>query len=185
MPNWCDNRLVVTGEDSVLDEFTEAIRVDDMHYSILDRLLPFPPGLVGEEIYAPNGSSFRTFSDRGYNWCLANWGCKWSDKDTLMMENNEGERVFYLTTPWGPPDKAIVNISKTFPSLTFVLMYHEDGMRFAGGMAVRGGSFLAEFDDDSLVPDYNDDDEQWTEALEEMYLIMRRRLEYGISYTLA
>jgi hypothetical protein len=186
MPNWCDNRLVVIGEDSVLDEFTAAIRFEDGNYSIMDRLIPFPPGLAGEEIVLNNGEKMSTFSDRGYNWCLENWGCKWSDKDTLLISNDAGEMTFYLTTPWGPPDKGMISVSKMFPSLTFLLMYHEDGMRFAGGMAVKNGKIITEYDDSDIVPTYdfeNNDEAKWVEELEEMYSLIRRRLDYTLDHS--
>lgn len=190
MPNWCDNRLTITGEDSILAEFAKAVHVKDDEYCILNSLLPFPPSLEGEELRGNNGEVFgKAFSDRGYNWCLANWGCKWSDNQSLLISEKPGEIEFYLTTPWGPPGNGIINISRIFHELTFLLMFHEDGMAFAGGMAVKNGKIICEYDDDSLLPQYDeeadDPDTLWDESLEKMYSIIRRRLDYGVAHVLA
>jgi hypothetical protein len=133
--------------------------------------------LEGRVIETDNGISFGTFTDRGYNWCLANWGCKWGDSGTRVIDNNlsgDGETTsttIYMNTPWGPPDQGICNISAMFPELTFTLAFHEDGMSFSGVVQYSGGEMITDIDNGS-PPEYdheNNDEDAWIDAIEAMY----------------
>lgn len=178
MPNWCDNRLRIIGEDSVVQSFIDGAITNEAHgevISILHRYLPFPPALMGKPIEVPNGGEISVFTDRGYNWCLANWGCKWGDTGTIITQDRILEEVglrmveMYFTTPWGPPVDGFIQISKTFPELTFNLAFHEDGMGFCGGSQICGGALISDFDGELPQWNENQDEDVWWAEIEEMY----------------
>ena len=181
MPNWCDNRLMVVGPTEVVNEFVNGAKKkvgdSEEELNVIHNYLPFPPALEGRVIETDNGISFGTFTDRGYNWCLANWGCKWGDSGTRIITHNlsgDGETTsttIYMNTPWGPPDQGICSISAMFPELTFTLAFHEEGMSFSGVVQYSGGDKLVDIDGGN-PPEYdyeNDDEDKWVEEIEEMY----------------
>jgi len=174
MPNWCDNRLEISGPIDAINAFIDGASDEDGSMSILDSYLPFPPGFHGETV-----GKFRVFSDRGLNWCLKNWGVKWADSDTFVIGRYDDEDTsnvtLFCTTPWGPPEVGMQNVSKLFPQLTFAIAYHEDGAGIAGGSLCKNGEVLSQVDMRHSLPQYEDgSDEQkeevWYDRLEEMYV---------------
>ena len=178
MPNWCDNRLRISGPTKAIDEFiagaNKKVKESEDGMCILPNYLPFPPGLEGEPVETDNGS-FVPFTDRGYTWCLMNWGCKWADSGTRVISkatNHNGEYstiTIYMNTPWGPPSEGIQRISAMFPELVFTLAFHEDGMSFSGVVQYSGGEMLSDIDGDSPPEYVEDDEDKWVNDIEEMY----------------
>jgi hypothetical protein len=178
MPNWCDNRMMVVGPTDVVNEFVKGANKNvndvDREMCILPNYLPFPPALEGKPVETDSGS-FIPFTDRGYNWCLANWGTKWEDSGTRVISwssSSDGETtqiVIYMNTAWGPPDNGIQRISAMFPELVFTLAFHEDGMGLSGAVQFGEGTLLLDIDG-GHPPEYIEDDEdRWVEEIERMY----------------
>jgi hypothetical protein len=177
VPNWCDNRLKVIGPASAVDEFIAgASRVvdgsSDEELCILRNYIPFPPALEGREIVSESGT-FKAFSDRGYDWCLNNWGCKWGDSGTRIIEEVMSDEIrtiiIYMNTPWGPPDQGILQISKIFPELTFILAFHEDGMAFSGVAMFERGGIICDINGGEPPQYIEDKEDEWINAIEYMY----------------
>lgn len=178
MPNWCDNRMMVVGPTEVVNEFVKGAskKVNEIERGmcILPNYLPFPPALEGEPVETDSGS-FVPFTDRGYKWCLTNWGTKWADSGTRVISSSSSsdesisQIVIYMNTAWGPPDEGIHRISAMFPELTFTLAFHEDGMSFSGVVQYSGGEMLFDIDGGSPPEYIEDDEDKWVEEIEEMY----------------
>ena len=175
MPNWCDNRLRVSGPTEAVRQFIDGATAIDGKITLLHSYIPFPPGLEGERITGKDGEPVgRAFTDRGYQWCLVNWGCKWGDDGTRVISANtiqDGDSTIemYFTTPWGPPTQGIQLISLIFRELTFTLAFHEDEMGFAGGHQISAGQVISDTDADCPSWPENDDDQTWIDDIEEMY----------------
>ena len=136
---------------------------------MLHAYIPFPPGLSAT-IEMADGKYMGVLSERAYDWCLQNWGCKWGDSDLIYKTDDYGVIEIYFSTPWGPPDAGIANLSTIFPELTFSLAYHEDGMQFAGGFSYNNGVRLVDVDLSKILPKWDEDNEnQWIEEIEQMY----------------
>lgn len=165
MPNHCENHLIVMGDEKEVKRFHEAItkgenREQHSEFSILDNLLPTPKELH-ETLrgFCPMGSEDEAkqklqqeenikkfgFAD-WYDWSCANYGSKWTDFDGRfgMVTDNEINASF--TSAWSPIDEGIRNVSKQFPTLGFVLTYHEGGMAFCGGYAIRNGEYITKIE---------------------------------------
>jgi len=100
----------------------------------------------------------RNLAEHGYrnwwDWQLAHWGVKWGDSSLeyeMFIYNEDGtdrvddaELELKYETPWGPfADEFFAHISKEFPTLTFVTVYEEPGMCFAGGTKFQNGKLVA------------------------------------------
>jgi len=154
MPNWCENSLIIEGDDNQLKEFRKAVvatyeqrqhylepdlpddvleelrRLDKKEGSILcfHRLVPVP-----EEILA------KKYDDGGYHWELANWGCKWGACRPAVMEESQGYLVYTFDTPWTPPLKWLCTVAKQYPKFRFRLTCEEPGMKMQGTAEWRKG----------------------------------------------
>jgi len=74
-----------------------------------------------------------------YDWRIENWGTKWEvtgEEDYY----DEGDYVSYwFDSAWAPPSRAILEISKQFPLLSFGLKFEEPGCQFMGSFKCEGG----------------------------------------------
>jgi hypothetical protein len=87
----------------------------------------------------------KSLAETGYgNWCdwqAANWSIKWGASEVShFWEAGDTSGHLIFDTPWGPAENAHATISAMFPELTFVLVYHEPGMGFAGAMRWKNGN---------------------------------------------
>ena len=167
MPNWCANTTTVTGPKADRDAFLSAVTNPEGVIALCDLLLPFPTELEGREITGPDGTVVgRAFTNEGRDWCLQNWGTKWGDCDTNLMAHNDETTVVFYDTAWSPMDAGLVNISRLYPTLTFVTVYDEPGMAFMGAGRIVNGEILAgveteypvceDWDDENAVADHMD-----------------------------
>ena len=74
------------------------------------------------------------YNDIGYNWCIDNWGTKW----TASATNNEDVWIYedevqlQFDTAWGPPVGIYNKLVDKYPDLNFSWFYKEEGMQIAG-----------------------------------------------------
>jgi hypothetical protein len=132
MPNWCSNRLVVTGTREELRVLLRSVhRAETGRYTVLESLVPEPAVL--REINAPNNDDpFAVRQRRArygaadwYEWRLKNWGTKWPDIDTAVSWRSPRSINLRFWTAWNPPIEAIARISARLPDLRFELVFEE------------------------------------------------------------
>jgi len=184
MPNWCENELTITGNVlSILDIKFKVI--NDPEKGLLETLHPTPKQLVENNVevyrndpeYMENMAHQRfinkakTGYESWYDWALAEWGTKWGDSSTHMTEEGDNTLHFYFETAWSPPVEGMLNISKKYPMLTFVMTFREGGMGLAGAVGISNGKVIHESngkwpDDNELTYD-EDNPELYYDLLEE------------------
>ena len=128
MPNWCFNRLTVTGPDEDLDAFYDKV----MNGTGEEGRAHERPNLLST--FIPNDPN----DPNWYEWNIANWGTKWEESFS-GVERDEDKLTLRFDTAWSPPIKGLSTIAKMHPSLTFVMVYEEGGMQFMGGVRFGGG----------------------------------------------
>ena len=92
-----------------------------------------------------------------YGWCVDKWGTKWGDCDTELLDASDTIDISFQSA-WSPPVDGIVEISKLFPDLLFSMSWHEEGMDFYGGMAVKNGKYELNEGEITKLPDYTEVD---------------------------
>lgn len=189
MPNWCENKLTITGNVlSILDIRFKFI--NDPEKRLLEILHPMPKQLMEnntesysndpEHIEEMNNQRFinriKTGYESWYDWAFAEWGTKWSDHDTHMVEEGDDTLHFTFDTAWGPPVDGIVNISKKYPMLTFRLSFMEGGMGIIGAVGVRNGKVVHEVNGrwPELPYDEENDDEYFDALSDATYVEWQR-----------
>lgn len=175
MPNLCTNNLRVTGDDKEVMRFHDAITKGEMEdheqFRILDNLLPTPEelrntpkGSFGESdkqktMEQQNEANIAKFGHKDwYDWNCANYGSKWSDYDGVINTYEAGLLDVVFMSAWSPITLGIMNVSKEFPTLNFVLTYEEGGMAFLGGSAIKAGVLLNDIEGEYPNMSGEDDD---------------------------
>ena len=164
MPNWCSNTLEVRGEPKELKKFQKVMTVEDGTFNWTD-WFPTPAGLTGTKSPATvkdeltpqeiEGGCLTTeqsealIKEQGHNnwydWCIANWGVKWSACDASdWHEADDDGKALYASfeSPWCPPELVIEKMIVEFPKLGFALDYREEGMGFCGELVGYGGEIV-------------------------------------------
>jgi len=138
MPNHCWNKLVITGDITRVrkelgstDEDEGLWKVNFSESGLLDRLFPMPEELKGTE--SP------TDSPNWYDWASENWGTKWGDYDTELLNDYDNTIVFLFQSAWAPPTQGISNVAAQYPEAKFRLTFQEPGMCFKGSCVWENG----------------------------------------------
>jgi hypothetical protein len=109
MPNWNQNKLIITHRSDVLLEW-----LADPRGLSFERIKPLP-ALPDQQVN---------------DWCCTHWGTKWDlTPEQARAAADEllacGETFF--NTAWSPPIEAIAELSRLFPESGFRLDYYEGG----------------------------------------------------------
>ena len=145
MPNWCENRLIVTGPKAELLKMTREVET------------PTPPTTPPEEVMArilnkpENEYSVLDFSriipspnnEWDYDWCVANWGTKW-DARSPVLSLRKGSVRYDFSTAWSPPEPIVKKLGEQYPLLTFTLSYWEGGAGYQGRLKIAKGVVMEE-----------------------------------------
>jgi hypothetical protein len=126
MPNWCENQIEISGEETLLQKFNEEnTRAEKENVSptlSFELSLPTPAELLEIDGAGKYG---------WYEWRVANWGTKWNVSNAEPHFQN-GNLYYFPSTAWAPPSAWVKAVSALYPQLTFNLFYDEPGMCFAG-----------------------------------------------------
>src|SRR5436305_3570807 len=130
MPNWCLNKLTVTGPEADVQAFkTKAVghspwsKPEEQKSEVLNfhSLLPIP-----DEVLKAG------HAEAGKDWERANWGCKWGARDSTIPGEWDGYVEYEFYSAWTPPIEFFQTIAVQWPTLTFIPEYEEPGMAFKG-----------------------------------------------------
>jgi len=204
MPNWCYNRMSVTGDRDSLIKLTEAITrkhdsslaettmgVEQVDYD-LTVLFPVPEELRISAMFFNTETDDPEYQEllkkyeankakyghtTWYDWCIENWSTKWSpriEEWTINDYPNGSEIYAYYETAWSPADGLIREVSRQFPTLLFTVSSDEEGRSFSCVMAFSKGEMVAEA---GCELDANKVPEQFREAYERI----DKDIESGVS----
>ena len=140
MPNWCDNRVEIYGEDT--DQIKEVKKTLAGKKTCFDfnNIVPMPKELEGTTSPNPEPDSFEAKRlrkqhghDNWYDWCCDNWDTKWNSAGAdLTSDSNNSIIEYEFQTAWGPPIKVIEALREKYPDLNITAFYDEPGMEMAG-----------------------------------------------------
>lgn len=137
MPNWCSNRMVITGGKRELQRFMKCItvypRLTNGETYDMNSLVPLDPRTFVTRTYTSGTDdegntverSVSAFADEdedgfdGYSHAVERWGSKWGACSITLASEEDNELVIHFDTAWNPADNLIRAISKDFPGLVF------------------------------------------------------------------
>jgi len=134
MPNWCENKLGISGPEGELNLFLLRAKGEEGKPLSFQSLYPMPEELAG--------TSSPGDSPNWYDWRVQHWGTKWDVGDVHAAEGSATSVEFSFDTAWAPPTALIEKVSEDFPGLRFRLDYAEMGMCFAGFEERQAGELL-------------------------------------------
>lgn len=163
MPNWCQNKLEITfaaerneALHQALFSTNEVGRVELNFHNLIPMPAELDVGLVYgnreqlEQQYQHNIDHYG-YKD-WYDWCIANWGCKWNASSTVIFDECEEHISLYFDSAWTPPETWFKVLCEKFPDVDFTLSYYEPGCWFAGSMEadLEGDYFHTQISDDEI-----------------------------------
>ena len=153
MPNWCHNKLTITGSPEEVEELIEFVAGEDKEQLIdFQNISPMPEAL--EETDADDTSG----EDNWYLWRIRHWGTKANahfeaPAIVLAYRSEErpegltsvfvpGEALFVFLTAWSPCAEVITTLAKRFCALTLQLVWAEVGHGSAGRVTWQDGRIV-------------------------------------------
>lgn len=152
MPNWCLNRLTVSGSPERIREFMDKF----LGYPAVFSDSPPDDGdakWASEQLHAlypiPEDILKAGFNAAGYDWCRRHWSTKWDIKVIWKEVNVTGTQVTYdFDTAWEPPHQWLAHVCAEWNDLKFRLVYFEPGLVIGGEIfCEEGNCFLTQYED--------------------------------------
>jgi hypothetical protein len=143
MPNWCNNRVVISHEDTTkLEALATAIREGKFcnHVIPVPESLHIVAGRVGDdndpkqiELEAQEKANLETHGySTWYDFCVARWGTKWDidpyDPADVQIKDNTIE--FGFDSAWAPPIGIYAELVEQ--GFEVEATYYEPGMAYVG-----------------------------------------------------
>jgi len=138
MPNYCYNKLTISGQKESIARFMDMAKAKDSTGELISLASLIPLSDDSDE------ESSKSILDKA----IEQWGTKWDVCDCSIMYEDNSKTIIEFFSAWTPPEKAIKEIATKFHDLMFVLNYEEAGVGFAGSLEVKG--------EDVLVEEYRD-----------------------------
>jgi hypothetical protein len=141
MPNWCNNRVVISHKDTAkLEALVAAVKEGKFcnHVIPVPEDLQITAGFLGDtdaqkELERKTAENLKKYgAGNWYDFCTSRWGTKWDvdpyDPADVKIENNTIE--FGFDSAWAPP----VGIYQALVDDGFEVeaTYYEPGMAFVG-----------------------------------------------------
>lgn len=148
MPNWCENRLTVTGQGRGLDIFIEFAKGEDSELTA-NAFVPYPKEYeemdrIAREYRKEHPDDIANCPEDGYNhggydWRCKNWGTRGDMGESMADRINRNTLEYSFDTAWSPPLPVVEAMGRIFPALSFKLEYWESGCGFQGELIVQNG----------------------------------------------
>lgn len=170
MPNWCHNKLTITGEPEVLAECVVQVAhpehgkeppAGEAEAALLSAQAAVNQPLDFEQIAPMPEELARKGDFDAYEWALVNWGTKWNAQfDRVFLAVAVGEeaelprartpivepgKAFYaFETAWSPPVPVISTLAKCYPEFEIELVWGEPGAGVAGRVRWHEGELVSD-----------------------------------------
>jgi hypothetical protein len=162
MPNWCENRVTVWGnEPGEVEKLIDFVKGEHEPFDF-QKIIPMPEAFVGiisgsckidgetvREWREVDGKAVAVSDEERaelkrlygaanwYDWCCKHWDTKWNACHMQEPEIEEYgayiEQITYrFDTAWGPPNPICMKLREEFPNLHIQWFWDEPGMGEAG-----------------------------------------------------
>ncbi len=149
----CFNSLKIEGDEQDIERFKEQAAYvyderNDVKTSLsFNQFIPLPPEL-SVRIENNDETSSRLIAkygcDNGFDWVINNWGV-----EVEAFADDPIGNVYEFITEWNPPIKWIINVSRKFPGLIFILNYQnfsypDEDLADFGSLVIQNGKKKSE-----------------------------------------
>ena len=146
MPNYCNNNIVITGPNSVIDKIEKIANGDKgdllqyfypMPKALQDTTAPLQKDATKEEKAKAKENLKKYGYDNWYDWRVENWGTKWDimefyNIDRKEIGEDESEISLGFDTAWAPALGAYERFIDENSNCSLKAYYYEPGCDFMG-----------------------------------------------------
>ena len=146
MPNYCNNNIVITGPNSVIDKIEKIANGDKgdllqyfypMPEALKDTTAPLPKDATKEEKAKAKENLKKYGYDNWYDWRVENWGTKWDIMEFYNINRkeigeDESEISLGFDTAWAPALGAYEKFLDKNSNCSLKAYYYEPGCDFMG-----------------------------------------------------
>ena len=146
MPNYCNNNIVITGPNSVIDKIEKIANGDKgdllqyfypMPEALKDTTAPLPKDATKEEKAKAKENLKKYGYDNWYDWRVENWGTKWDIMEFYNINRkeigeDESEISLGFDTAWAPALGAYERFINENSNCSLKAYYYEPGCDFMG-----------------------------------------------------
>ena len=112
MPNWCWNRVAVSGSEEDMKKLKEHVSSEESEFDF-DKIIPMPKDINRRRSY------------RRYDWSRENWGTKWNSSDVSVKSMSDTDAVYTFLTAWSPPEPIILKLRELYPDINVSAFFDE------------------------------------------------------------
>ena len=156
MPNWCANRVTISGDKEQIDVLIEMLETESQVFDF-NKVIPMPEEIKGvqtglTEISGKQVTRWRIVdndsievppeemkelvkryrADNLYDWAYLHWGTKWNACEALRSRIDDELVQYNFDTAWAPPEPIAAQLTVLFPHVSFTWFYDEPGAQIAG-----------------------------------------------------
>ena len=146
MPNYCNNNIVITGPNSVIDKIEKIAKGDKgdllqyfypMPKALQDTTAPLQKDATKEEKAKAKENLKKYGYDNWYDWRVENWGTKWDIMEFYNITRkeigeDESEIELGFDTAWAPALGAYEKFIDENSNCSLKAYYYEPGCDFMG-----------------------------------------------------
>ena len=146
MPNYCNNNIVITGPNSVIDKIEKIANGDKgdllqyfypMPKALQDTTAPLQKDATKEEKAKAKENLKKYGYDNWYDWRVENWGTKWDIMEFYNINRkeigeDESEISLGFDTAWAPALGAYEKFIDENSNCSLKAYYYEPGCDFMG-----------------------------------------------------
>ena len=146
MPNYCNNNIVITGPNSVIDKIEKIANGDKgdllqyfypMPKALQDTTAPLQKDATKEEKAKAKENLKKYGYDNWYDWRVENWGTKWDIMEFYNINRkeigeDESEISLGFDTAWAPALGAYERFIDKNSNCSLKAYYYEPGCDFMG-----------------------------------------------------
>ena len=172
MPNYCNNNIVITGPNSVIDKIEKIANGDKgdllqyfypMPKALQDTTAPLQKDATKEEKAKAKENLKKYGYDNWYDWRVENWGTKWDCMEFYNINRkeigeDESEISLGFDTAWAPALGAYEKFIDENSNCSLKAYYYEPGCDFMG-------EWDNGIDNCFEVAKYGLDDDFWKEGI--------------------
>jgi len=121
MPNWCNNNITISGDESAIRTITAVLKGLTPQDDVFKSLVGLPTHLTNEQ-----------YGKEWYDTNISWFGTKWDiSYEESAFNFTKDEISFSCETAWSPPIQFIQNLCEMY-KVNANLFYSEGGIGFAG-----------------------------------------------------
>ena len=146
MPNYCNNNIIITGPNSVIDKIEKIANGDKgdllqyfypMPKALQDTTAPLQKDATKEEKAKAKENLKKYGYDNWYDWRVENWGTKWDIMEFYNINRkeigeDESEISLGFDTAWAPALGAYEKFIDENSNCSLKAYYYEPGCDFMG-----------------------------------------------------